>query len=276
MSAIRRGLALALVVALALAGGCARNRAERGAKRDAAYVARDAETLYTLAQDTLRKRQYKTAAGLFDEVERQHPYSVWARRAQLMSAFSHYAARDYTQAIQSAQRFLSLHPGNRDAPYAHYIIGMSYYEQIADVSRDQSATVSARDAFNELVRRYPTSPYAADARLKLDLISDQLAGKEMAIGRFYAAQRLWLAAIRRFRKVVEEYQTTLQVQEALYRLVEAHLAMGIPREAVRAAAVLGTNYPGSPWYQRAYDLLHRHRVVWQAPTTPGGSGDRPG
>lgn len=265
----------ALVVAsLLLTAGCARLR-NNGGKKEAAYVARDAETLYTLAKDTLDRRQYKLAAGLFDEVERQHPYSVWARRAQLMSAFSHYAAQEYPSAIQSAQRFLSLHPGNRDAPYAHYIIGMSHYEQISDVSRDQSVTTSARDAFNELIRRYPNSPFAADARLKLDLINDQLAGKEMSIGRFYANQRLWIAAANRFRRVVDEYQTTLQVQEALFRLTEAYLALGMPREAVRAAAVLGTNYPGSAWYGRAYDLLNRNAVVWQAPAVPQ-QGGQPG
>lgn len=260
-----------LIASLLLTAGCARNRDKAG-KKDAAYVARDAETLYTLAKDTLDRKQYKVAASLFDEVERQHPYSIWARRAQLMSAFSHYGAQDYAAAVQSAQRFLSLHPGNRDAPYAHYIIGMSYYEQISDVRRDQSVTISARDSFNELIRRYPNSPFAADARLKLDLINDQLAGKEMAIGRFYANQRLWIAAISRYRRVVEEFQSTLQVQEALFRLVEAYLAMGMPLEAVRSAAVLGSNYPGSPWYGRAYDLLNRNAVVWQAPAEPQQGG----
>lgn len=253
---VLRAVTLLVVAAsLALTTGCARNR---GKKPDTAYVARDAETLYTLAKTTLDQGNYKTAAGLFDEVERQHPYSIWARRAQLMSAFSHYAARDYSAAILSAQRFLSLHPGNRDAPYAQYIIAMSYYEQIADVARDQRVTQQAKDAMTELVRRYPNSPYAADARLKIDLINDHLAGKEMEIGRFYARNRQWIAASIRFRRVVDEYQTTSHVPEALYRLVEAYLALGIPEEAQRSAAVLGANFPGSVWYERGYRLMRQH------------------
>lgn len=251
----RSAALLFLAAALVLAPGCARNRDKA---RDTAYIARDAETLYTLARTTLDQRNYKTAAGLFDEVERQHPYSIWARRAQLMSAFSHYAAQDYSAAILSAQRFLSLHPGNRDAPYAHYIIAMSYYEQIADVHRDQRVTQQAKDAMNELVRRFPNSPYAADARLKLDLIDDHLAGKEMEIGRFYARNRQWIAASIRFRRVVDSYQTTSHVPEALYRLVEAYLALGIPEEAMRSAAVLGANFPGSKWYERGYRLMQQH------------------
>ncbi len=252
----RSATLLLLAMALALAPGCARNRGKKAP--EAAYVARDAETLYTLARTTLDQRNYKTAASLFDEVERQHPYSIWARRAQLMSAFSHYAAQDYSAAILSAQRFLSLHPGNRDAPYAHYIIAMSYYEQIADVQRDQRITQQAKDAMNELVRRYPASPYAADARLKLDLIDDHLAGKEMEIGRFYAKNRQWIAASIRYRRVVDDYQTTTHVPEALYRLVESYLALGIPEEAQRAAAVLGANFPGSKWYERGYRLMQQH------------------
>ncbi len=254
----RAGRCAALLLAaaaLVLAPGCAR---DRNRPREAAYIARDAETLYTLARTTLDQGNYKTAAGLFDEVERQHPYSIWARRAQLMSAFSHYAARDYSAAILSAQRFLSLHPGNRDAPYAHYIIAMSYYEQIADVHRDQRVTQQAKDAMNELVRRFPASPYAADARLKLDLIDDHLAGKEMEIGRFYARNRQWIAASIRFRRVIDQYQTTSHVPEALYRLVEAYLALGIPEEAKRSAAVLGANFPGSKWYERGYRLMQSH------------------
>ncbi|WP_448585279.1 outer membrane protein assembly factor BamD [Thermaurantiacus sp.] len=250
-----RVLAAVIVLALGWTSGCARLR-ERGGK-EPAYIARDAETLYTLAKDTLDRRQYKTAASLFDEVERQHPYSVWARRAQLMSAFSHYAARQYSDAVLSANRFLSLHPGNRDAPYAHYIIAMSYYEQIKDVNRDQGVTLQAKNAMNELVRRFPNSPYAADARLKLDLINDHLAGKEMEVGRFYARNRQWIAASIRFRRVIDDYQMTSHVPEALYRLVESYLALGMTEEAVRSAAVLGANYPGSKWYQRGYNLVRQ-------------------
>ncbi len=245
-----------LILSLAFTAGCARNRDK--APKDQAYIARDVETLYTLARDTLEDGQYRMAALMFDEVERQHPYSVWARRAQLMSGFSYYAARQYPQAIMSAQRFLSLHPGNKDAPYAYYIIALSYYEQIADVSRDQKITQQALQALQELVRRYPESRYAADARLKIDLVNDHLAGKELDIGRFYARNRQWIAATVRYRAVIDQYQTTSHTAEALYRMVEAYLALGIPEEARRYAAVLGANYPGSKWYDRAYRLARAH------------------
>ncbi len=252
-----RALASAfLIVSLVATAGCARNRNK--ANRDTAYIARDVETLYTIARDTMERGNYRMAAQMFDEVERQHPYSVWARRAQLMAAFSYYASRQYSEAVLAAQRFLSLHPGNRDAPYAHYIIAMSYYEQIAGVARDQGVTQQALTALEELVRRFPESRYAADARLKIDLVNDHLAGKEMDVGRFYARQRQWIAAVHRYRRVIEQYQTTSHVPEALFRMVEAHLALGLPEEAQRHAAVLGANYPGSRWYERAYALARRH------------------
>ena len=244
---------IAATLPLVLIAGCAGGRG--GPRADTRYVARDVNTLYRAAKDRQDRGQYKIAAALFDEVERQHPYSPWARRAQLMSAFNNYAAREYTASIDSAQRFLQLHPGNRDAPYAYYLIALCYYEQISDVTRDQRITMQARDALTELVRRYPDSEYASDARLKLDLVTDHLAGKEMEIGRFYQRSSRWLAATLRFRTVVDNYQTTSHAPEALYRLVESYLALGIPVEARRAAAVLGRNYPGSEWYQRAHDLL---------------------
>ncbi|RTL14624.1 MAG: outer membrane protein assembly factor BamD, partial [Sphingomonadaceae bacterium] len=177
-----KALAAAMIAVLALpVAGCARNKA----KSDLPYVARDVGTLYSTAKTRLDQGRYKEAALLFDEVERQHPYSIWARRAQLMSAFSYYLDRDYTASIQSAQRFLSVHPGNRDAPYAYYLIALSYYEQIRDVTRDQKITLQALSALGELTRRYPNTRYASDARLKIDLVNDHLAGKEMEIGRFY-------------------------------------------------------------------------------------------
>jgi outer membrane protein assembly factor BamD len=221
-------------------------------------VARDVNTLYALAKTRLDQGAYEEAAALFAEVERQHPYSVWARRAQLMSAFSYYMARKYTEAISAAQRFQTLHPGNKDAPYAQYLVGMSYYEQIENVTRDQRTTQQALDAFGELVRRYPESRYASDSRLKMDLLNDHLAGKEMEIGRFYERSGNWLAANLRFRRVIENYQTTSHAPEALHRLVETYLALGIPEEAQKSAAVLGANYPGSKWYQRSYELIQRH------------------
>lgn len=265
-SPLARPLALGLVAALALpVAGCAGNRN----RADLPYVARDVGTLYSAAKQRLDQGRYKEAAALFDEVERQHPYSVWARRAQLMGAFSYYLNRDYTQAIQGAQRFLSVHPGNRDAPYAYYLVAMSYYEQINDVTRDQKITSQAQDALGELTRRYPNTRYAADARLKIDLVRDHLAGKEMEIGRFYERRRQWLSATLRFRRVVDQYQTTTHAPEALMRLTETYLALGVRPEAEKAAAVLGANYPGSEWYQRAYKLMQEYPATPIAPLKPG-------
>jgi len=247
-----RTRAALLLAATALAlSACA----GKGGPRDTAYVARDVETLYAAAKDRLDRQQPKVAAALFDEVERQHPYSPWARRAQLMSAFSYYVAKDYNKAVESSQRFLSIHPGNRDAPYAYYLIALSYYEQISDVTRDQKVTEQTRTALQELIRRYPATEYASDAKLKLDLVEDHLAGKDMEIGRFYQRSGSWLAAQTRFQNVVENFQTTSHAPEALYRLVETNLALGIPSEAVKNAAVLGANYPGNEWYQKAYALV---------------------
>ncbi len=253
MSTFHRSAAALIACALILpATGCAGNK-NAG---DTAYVARDVNTLYDLAKRRMDQGQYEESAKLFDEVERQHPYSVWARRAQLMSAFSYYLARKYPDAISSARRFLTIHPGNKEAPYAHYLVAMSHYQQMEDVTRDQRITQQAADAFGELVRRYPESRYAADARVKLDLINDHLAGKEMEIGRFYQRSGNWLAATNRFRTVIEKYQTTSHTPEALHRLVESYLALGIPVEARKAAVVLGANYPESVWYHRAYRLIY--------------------
>ncbi|QFT78103.1 outer membrane protein assembly factor BamD [Erythrobacter sp. THAF29] len=228
------------------------------AEEDVAYVARDVESLYAEAQRRLDRGNTLLAAALFDEVERQHPYSPWARRAQLMSAFSYYIARDYNKAIQNAQRFLSIHPGNKDAPYAYYLIALSYYEQISDVNRDQKITEQARTALREVNRRFPQTEYAADARLKLDLVEDHLAGKEMEIGRFYQRSGQWLASALRFRNVVENFDTTSHTPEALYRLTESSLALGLREEAVKYAAVLGANYPGNEWYEKAFELVNKH------------------
>jgi outer membrane protein assembly factor BamD len=247
-------LAATMLAALTLTSACA----SRGKSTETAYVARDVESLYAAARERLDRGDLKVAGALFDEVERQHPYSPWARRAQLMSAFTKYSMSDYDAAIQSAQRFLSIHPGNRDAPYAYYLIALSYYEQISDVERDQKITEQALTALQELQRRYPNTQYAADARLKIDLVHDHLAGKEMEIGRFYERSGQWLAAQLRFQNVVDTYQTTSHAPEALFRLTETSLAMGVPEEAKKYAAVLGANYPGSDWYQRAFALMERH------------------
>jgi outer membrane protein assembly factor BamD len=252
----RRPLRLSILVLASLSIGLAGCGGSSKPKKDVAYVARDVDTLYLAARDRLDLGDAKQAAALFDEVERQHPYSPWARRAQLMSAFSYYVARDYAKSVQAAQRFLSVHPGNKDAPYAYYLVALCYYEQISDVSRDQKDTKQALDALNEVIRRYPATGYATDAKLKIDLVNDHLAGKEMTIGRFYEHSGKWLAGTIRFRNVIDRYQATSHTPEALFRLVECYLALGIPQEAQKAAAVLGNNYPGNEWYERAYRLMN--------------------
>ena len=273
MPTISRSAALLAACAAVLPlAACATGGSGKG---DTAYVAHDVNTLYAAAKRTMDSGDYERAAKLFDEVERQHPYSVWARRAQLMSAFSYYLAQKYTDAISSAQRFVTIHPGNTEAPYAHYLIAMSYYQQIEDVTRDQAITQQASQAFGELIRRYPESRYASDARIKLDLINDHLAGKEMEIGRFYQRSGNWLAASLRFREVVDKYQTTSHTAEALERLVESYLALGVPDEARKTAAVLGKNYPNTYWYRQALRLLLRHYpgatpVRAEASATPTG------
>jgi|KBSMisStandDraft_5_1062788.scaffolds.fasta_scaffold25069_4 outer membrane protein assembly factor BamD len=266
-------LACACVAPLA---GCATGKGKGG---DTAYVARDVSSLYGAAQRTMQSGDYEQAAKLFDEVERQHPYSSWARHAQVMSAFNYYLAQKFNDAISSAQRFLTIHPGSDEAPYAEYIVAMSYYQQIADVTRDQTVTQQSSDAFNELIRRYPDSRYAGDARLKLDLIKDHLAGKEMETGRFYQRSGQWLAATYRFRTVVDQYETTSHTPEALERLVECYLALGIPDEAWKASAVLGRNYAGTYWYRQSLRLLHseqRHTGMWTASAPkPGDVASEP-
>jgi outer membrane protein assembly factor BamD len=226
-----------------------------GSDEEDEYVERPVEELYNEGLDSLHAGENQDAAGFFDEVERQHPYSTWATRAQLMAAYAHFQEGGYDDALNAIDRFLSLHPGHPSAPYAYYLRALCYYEQIADVTRDQKNTELALGALSEVVRRYPESPYARDAQLKIDLTNDHLAGKDMEIGRFYLKRGEYQAAIKRFRRVVERYQTTTHVPEALHRLTEAYLALGIVDEAQTAAAVLGHNYPGSEWYADSYLLL---------------------
>lgn len=224
-------------------------------KDEDTYIARDVEVLYSVAATRMERKQYKLAAALFDEVERQHPYSVWARRAQLMSAYNYYEGKEYEDAILAAERFLALHPGNSSAPYAYYLIALCHYNQITDVGRDQRVTERALKALEEVIRRFPDSDYARDASIKRDMTRDHLAGKDMEIGRFYQSQKQYLAGLGRFRNVVENYQTTSHVPEALHRLVESYLALGIAEEAQAVAAVLGYNYPNSKWYKYSYATL---------------------
>ncbi len=236
--------------------------ASSGKKKEKfAYVERHVETLYALATRELERSRYDTAIAYFEEVERQHPYSAWARRAMLMKAFAYYQGNDYEEAVAAVDQFISLHPGNKDAAYAYYLKAMCYYERIRDVGRDQDYTNNTVAALNDVIRRYPDTEYARDARLKLDLTFDHLAGKEMYVGRFYLKQNKHIAAINRFKTVVESYQTTSHVPEALHRLVEAYLELGIVDEARAAAAVLGYNYPGSRWYEDSFRLFKERGLL---------------
>ncbi len=226
-----------------------------GTSDEVEYVERPVEDLYNEAMDTMADGNAVRAAKLFDEVERQHPYSVWATKAQLMAAFALYQENAYDDAINTLDRFIQLHPGTQDVAYAYYLKALCYYEQISDVGRDQQFTQLALNSLNDVVLRFPTSVYARDAQLKVDLALDHLAGKHMEIGRWYERQGHYLAAIGRFRRVIQRYQTTSHVPEALHRLVESYLALGVEDEAQATAAVLGYNFPGSEWYQDSYALL---------------------
>ena len=243
---LRRAVLAAAVVAVAACAG-GDDRPE--------YVERPVEDLYNEAMDLVESGNYAEAAAAFEEVERQHPYSRWATRAMFMAAYSYYEARRYDDAILAAERFIDWNAGSDQVPYAQYLVGMSYYERISDVGRDQRMTAQADEAFTELTRRFPNTRYARDAELKLDLIRDHLAGKEMEVGRFYLERNQYVAAINRFQRVLAEYQTTTHVPEALHRMVEAYTALGVMDEARRYAAVLGYNYPGSEWYERTYALV---------------------
>jgi len=225
-----------------------------GSKKDV-YVEKPVDDLYNKAMDEMVEERFATAAKTFDEVESQHPYSVWATKGQIMAAYAEYEAGNYGEAVIAADRFIQLHPGHRDVAYAYYLKAISYYVQITDVGRDQKITEQALKALDDVVRRFPDSKYARDAKLKLDFTRDHLAGKEMEIGRYYLRRGQYLAAMNRFKRVVDNYQTTTHVPEALERLVECDLALGLNDEAKANAAVLGYNYPGSEWYEDSYALV---------------------
>jgi outer membrane protein assembly factor BamD len=250
-----RGRAPIVIAVAALAAVSLSACAGKGKKTRIAYEERPVELLYSTGAERMDGRHWGEAAQYFDEVERQHPYSEWARRAILMQAFAHYQGNSYEDAVADADRFIALYPGNPSAAYAYYLKAVCYFEQITDVGRDQAATEQARNALNEVIRRFPNTPYASDAKLKLDMVQDQLAGKEMTVGRWYLRNGQPLAAIGRFKNVIDRYQTPSHTPEALYRLVEAYLTLGLREEATRDGAVLGANYPGDRWYGAAYSLL---------------------
>jgi outer membrane protein assembly factor BamD len=243
---------------LALAGVCGLALSACAGKSNKPIIAtqqRPVDVVYNTGAAKLDQHQWVDAVNYFHEVERQYPYSEWSRRAILMTAYAHYAGNDYDDAREDADRFISLYPGNPSAAYAFYLKAVCYFEQIIDVGRDQAATEQALTALREVVRRYPTTEYATDSKLKIDMVNDQLAGKEMAVGRYYLREGQPLAAIGRFHTVIDKYQTTSDTPEALYRLVEAYLTLGLTEEAKRNASVLGFNYPGDRWYQDAYNLM---------------------
>ncbi len=265
---VRSALALALVAAVTLSG-CSTFKKKTPTL---AYEERPVELLFSVGANALDRHQWGDAVNYFREVERQHPYSEWSRRSILMTAYAHYESNNYAEAIADADRFISLYPGNVATPYAYYLKAICYFEQIVDVGRDQAATEQAQRAMGEIIKRYPKTEYAIDARLKLDMVQDQLAGKEMTIGRFYLRNSNAIAAIGRFRTVVARYQTTSHAPEALYRLVEAYLTVGLMDEARKNGAVLGYNYPGDPWYHDAYGLLTSRGLKPAVAPTGSGSG----
>lgn len=217
---------------------------------------RSVEELYNEAADSFAAGKFKDAVPQFEEVERQHPYSDWAKRAQIMAGYSAYRANQYDDAALILERFAKIYPNNESTPYAYYLRALCYYDQITDVGRDQKRTEEAQQALKDIISRFPESDYARDAKLKLDLTQDHLAGKEMEVGRYYLVRDEYLSAINRFDYVIKNYQTTSHVPEALHRLVESYLLLGVKDEAKKYAAVLGYNYPGSEWYDYSYKLMN--------------------
>lgn len=251
-AAVLRTRAASLLAILCLAtglAGCA------STKDDVLPPDEPAEKIYNEGLTLMRKGDYTAAAKRFEDLDRTHPYSEWARKALLMDTYVYYEAGKYDEAIAAGKRYMALHPGSDDAAYASYLVASAYFDNIPDITRDQRSTRQALDALDEVIRKYPNTEYAASAKKKVEVARDQLAGKEMMIGRYYLENRNYTGAINRFKVVVTQYQTTRQVEEALFRLTEAYMALGIISEAQTAAAVLGYNFPDSQWYKDAYKLV---------------------
>ena len=232
--------------------------------------AKSPEELYSNGIDAINQKRFKTAVTSFDAIEQNYPYSSWAVNAQLMHGYAEYLQNHYTEAIGALDRYIQLHPAARDVSYAYYLRALSFYEQISDIQREQKGTDQAMIALQEVVNRFPDSAYGRDARLKIDLCRDHLAGKEMEVGRYYQGQHMYEAAIGRFQRVVEVYQTTNHVPEALHRMTEIYLVLGLTDQAKKTAAVLGHNYPGNRWYEDSYDQLAQNGDV------PGATGSARG
>ena len=261
----------ALLAASVIMTGCANKKATTRL----VYEERPVDMLFNTGMKRLDDKNWNEAKDYFQEVERQHPYSTWSRRAIIMQIYAHYMGDNYDDSSKAADHFISLYPGSELAAYAYYMKGNNAFEQIVDVGRDQGYTVQAQTMLTDLVRRYPNSDYAKDARLKLDMVNDQLAGKEMAVGRYYLNDNQPLAAIGRFKSVITTYQTTSHTPEALYRLVEANLMLGLVDEATRNAAVLGHNFPGDRWYQAGYKLLQERGQKLDIKPDPKGKSGKP-
>ena len=264
-----RTLARAAVCALALA---ALPACSLFGEKDKPVADDPADRLYNEGLYLLNnKKDFKAAAKKFEEVDRQHPYSEWARKSLIMTAYAYYEGHDYDEAIVAAKRYVTLHPGTPDAAYAQYLIGSSFFDQIPDVSRDQGRTEKAVEALEEVARKFPNTEYAVSAKHKVDVARDNVAGKEMEVGRYYQQKHDYVGSINRFKVVVTQYQTTRHVEEALYRLTEVYMTLGIVGEAQTAAAVLGHNFPDSRWYKDAYSLVkagglepHEDRGSWMS------------
>ena len=241
-----------VLIGLVLAGCGDRGKVERG---DVDFEKYTAEQIYGRAEWDLERNNPELAATVFAEVERLYPYSEWAKRALIMQAFAYHTAQDYENSRAAAQRFIDFYPTDEDAAYAQYLLALSYYDQIDEVGRDQGLTFQALQALREVIERYPDSEYARSAILKFDLAFDHLAAKEMEVGRYYLRRDHFGAAINRFRVVVEDFQTTSHTPEALHRLVEAYLSLGLVNEARTAGAILGHNFRGTEWYEDSYKLL---------------------
>lgn len=258
--------AACITVLAAILTACSSDKNELDSLSETATI--PVEELYNSGKDAFDARNYKQAVEKFEQVEQQHPYSEWATRAQIMAAYANYQMEEYDSAIALLERFTRMHPGNENIPYAYYLLSLCYYEQISDTGRDQSMTQQAQRALTEVVRRFPETEYARAAKLKLDLTTDHLAGKEMEVGRYYLNRGDVLAAINRFQYVLANYETTTHAPEALHRLTEAYLSMGVVEEAKKYAAVLGYNYPDSEWYKDSYRLLVNEPAKEQNAKTP--------
>lgn len=240
-------LSLMMVLIVVLLGACSKTKEQ--------YVEKSVGELYNDGLDALLKKDYETAAKHFVELERQHPYSKWAARGQVLLAYSYYENQNYVSAIESIQNFIQLHPSHDLVPYMYYLQGMTYYEQIPIIQRDQEHTQKALTAFQNLCERFPETKYTRDAKLKIEYVRDHMAGREVDIGRFYLRKKAYIASISRFLNVLQEYESTRHAEEALHRLVEAYYALGMKEDAFRTAAILGHNFPHSPWYADSYYLL---------------------